>query len=65
MITLETWAEFEIAIPISYPISYPDPLLSYSHARRNHRLWENPIWQTQNLGLPVSLRMLEWQKQNG
>ena len=25
------------------PISYPDPWMSYAHARRNLRLWHNPI----------------------
>ena len=26
------------------PISYPDPWISYAHARRNWRLWHNPIF---------------------
>ena len=32
-------------LPCGHPISYPDPWMSYAHARRSRRLWQNPSFR--------------------
>ena len=54
-----------LLVPGISPISYSDHSVSYAHARRNQRLWHNPIDGYHNIVVAVGLRMPEWQKKNG